>query len=178
MNQTGPNEDLVPSFLSPEKRFAQGCYDRSRHVSVTASAFLGRMPGWRAFLFAEYAIHVEAREPPPTFFPSRAGEKKGRPRVIRPDPSAACVTTTTTTTPLKTPRPHLDFYKTVLRSPLCARRILRIFHAGHAFDSKGWTTGRLFSAGWEAHRWIIGQRYARDTPLSRVPVLFFSFFFF
>lgn len=62
-------------------------FSRKRSLRVvttgpaTASAFLGRMPGWRAFLFAEYAIHVEARSRSlrPSF-ESRGGKERAAAR--------------------------------------------------------------------------------------------------
>lgn len=98
-------------------------FSRKRSLRVvttgpaTASAFLGRMPGWRAFLFAEYAIHVEARSRSlrPSF-ESRGGKERAAARNST-WPGAAC--DDNDDDPPKTPRPHLDFYKTVARAAFC-----------------------------------------------------------
>lgn len=74
--------------------------------------------------------------------------------------------------PPKTRRPHLDFYKTVARAAFCefSTRATRSIQKVEPLAG-------LFSAGREAHRWIIEHRYARDTLLSRVSSFFFFFLF-
>lgn len=142
----------------------------SRHVSVTASAFLGRLPGQGGLSYSPNTQFTWRRvvgnaRSLPTFFSNRAGRGGGRKGVIRPDPPPPRVTS---------PQNSTSAFR--LLQGGYARRILRIFHAGHAFDSKGWTTGlaifgRLRAAPLDNRAAL---RY-RDTRYAR-GCRFFSFF--
>ena len=94
IRETGPNGDLVPSFLSPENvrsgLLRQVPLPRLHSLAGCPDGGLSYSPNtqftWRRVVGASDLLS------------NRAGEKKGRPRVIRPDPVPR-VTTTTTTPP-------------------------------------------------------------------------------